>query len=398
MTGRATGISRHRFLSICEHHFSHVAWADCGLGADEYARDAALRHPMACALYVRGLLALADVTGAHDWIVAAEDVGERLLEVRSPDGGWGLRFPNRGHPAGQSYAITTAHAALAFAGLARASEQSRWGTTAVDAGRWSVECLGWKGSAPWYAPGDDLLSLNVASMTAAALMRAYELEGDRRLLDRARRALAWVLAGQEQTGLWAYGPPARSRSDAGLREDCVVDLIHSSYVLDGLACSVRTARELGVRLNGHPEQALVVGLTAVLRELVGPDGRCREKVAIAGRGEPRADALLRRGHAARYLPASEWLVRIPKESRLWGYGALIGGAARISELGLCDLSIVEPVVSRATSIFASAASGRFPFRSDDPGNYPRNEAHLFEGLAAYDVAMSHSCLPSSALA
>src|SRR5689334_8008857 len=103
-------------LDLLDYHLRHVDLERVGFGLDEYAPDEWHEHPMAYALYLRGLVALYRATEDGAYLDRARVVREGLLANASPVAmgiAWGLPFAFRDLSPGHPYAITTAIAGSA---------------------------------------------------------------------------------------------------------------------------------------------------------------------------------------------------------------------------------------------------------------------------------------------
>jgi hypothetical protein len=373
------------------YHLRHREGSACGRGLDEYARNEVLEHPMAYAMYCRGMLALASATGDSGVRGSAIAAGSRLLDLSTgmEARSWGLPFEWRDRPANHPYAITTALAALALTALAREEGDWVWVAAAAQASRWLTEELPWSqvdsGSAPWYAPGEQVLAYNVASTVAAALAEAFELQQEPRLLDRMWSAMRYVLAGQHPSGGWRYATEAEAETEGHSESGSVVDLVHSAYTLDGLIAGLATSQRSGVPIPEGVPEAIAVGVEFIDRYLLAPDGLAHEKVVIVESPDDEAVRLLFMENVDRApMAGGGWIVTFPAESRAWGYGAAAGALSRALRMGFPGArDPLDAIMNRVTSAFLQDSLGRFPFRPDELAHFPRHESHLFDGMAGY---------------
>ena len=370
------------------YHARHREASTYGLGLDEYARDEPLEHPMAYSLYCRGMLALAKVTGDARWRRSAAIAGSRLLELSSMDGGraWGLPFSFRDLPPHHPYAITTALGCLSLTALARDPDGEAWLGASEEAAAWLAHDLPWtstaEGSAPWYAPEDPRLTYNVTSMVAAALAEAFEIHQQSPLLDRAWLAARYVLDGQHRTGCWRYGSEGEAEGPHSLA-DSVVDLVHTSYILDGLVTALAASQRGGFPLPVGIADAISRGIDFIGRYLLSRRGFAHEKVVLVDAPEDEAAQLLFRDGLARSpVRGGAWLVTFPAESRAWGYGAGMGALSRAVQIGFRNADRpLDFLASRVLGSFMYDSGGRIPYRPGEPLYFPRHESHVFEGMA-----------------
>jgi hypothetical protein len=391
-------VARRVVVQQLMYHLRHREGSVCGRGLDEYARDEVLEHPMAYAMYCRGMLTLASVTGDARVRGSAIAAGARLLELSNGTDlrSWGLPFEWRDHPANHSYAITTALACLAMSALAHEDGDWSWLAASAEASRWLSEELRWSdvdsGSAPWYAPGEPVLAYNVASTVAAALAEAFDLQQEAFLLDRIWSAVRYVVAGQHPSGCWRYASRAGKRDAGHLESESVVDLVHSAYTLDGLITTLAASHRLGLPIPQGVQGAISRGIEFVERHLLSPTGIAHEKVVLVqGRDDEAARLLFKENVARTPTAAGSWVVTLATESRAWGYGAAVGALSRALALGFPSARApLEALASRVTSGFVQDSRGRFPFRPGESLYFPRHESHLFEGMASYGLSMTPS--------
>lgn len=370
-------------LAALDYHLSHRGGPALGVGTDPFWAPP-LAHPTALALYAHGLIDLHRATGDCRYADAAIDAIERLVATgrRHGDGlAWGLEFPWRGTDATEPFAVTTAIAVRALAAAEVQLGHRAIRPALAQGARWLHETLPWTAGAepaPTYSPSMPYPVVNVASMVASALYRAATALGRPRLGDAADLAAGFVLGRQDSlTGLWRYGAVGEELHGNVRRAD-VIDAIHTGYALEGMldAYELRDPRHYGpaVRRAG----------ASVARELVGPGGRLREKVVVARHDDPEARILLANPRiGARSIDEDCFLVVFAEESRAAGYGALLGPLARGVGDGLISEQLLERLVGRVLAIHAADASGRFLYRANDRAAFPRQEAHVFAGLATY---------------
>jgi len=377
--------SRTQVPELLRAHVAAVGAERLGVGPDPYlARPTT--HPMALALYLEGLVEL----HAQGDQGVPSTVGDRLLSSAASDSrAWGLGFGWHGRDAGEPYAITTAVCGRALLALYRATGSERHRLAATAAADWLCDAVEWPElpgtgrRGPAYSPNLPYAVPNVTSMAAGFLWQAATML-DPRYADNAREATLAVVAAQAH-GAWAYGE-AGSRQEGRLPAAIVVDLIHSSYTLLGLADCVAQAPALGgdhAASAGAARIALADGLGFVARHLSTTSGWCREKVAIADERTKHGAELANRPRLRRReIATGVWVVAFPAESRLWGYGAWLSAMARATAIGAADAETLLPTLSYVWAKLATSPSARFPLTSDDRRAFPRHEAHLFAGLAA----------------
>lgn len=383
--------ARAAIVESLEYHLEQRPPEQIGLGCDAY-HDEPIDHPMAYALYARGLVNLYRATGDERYIADTERMVWRLLALRGPGtAAWGLRFPWRGLGADHPYTITTALCAIALAEYCEHAGDR----TPVDAlrstCRWLSHDVPWRlqgrGGGPWFAPGLPFLVTNVAAMTAAALVRAHPLLGDDSLLDAALACARHVVDRQQSPGFWTYGETAtgpRPNSDARN----TIDAVHTSYVIDGTLAA--SAGGEWADLRPALDDAVGRGLRFLQERFVGPGGHCVEKmVLVEPNPETGASPLLENPRLRRIdLDEHRALLLFQKESRLWGYGAALGALSRGYTAGANSLSAAAAITRRTAQVHARAATGRFAYLSDDRRVFPRHEAHLFEGMSAFALALA----------
>lgn len=378
-------------------HIAAVGAERLGVGPDPYlARPTT--HPMALALYVEGLVELR-AQGDHSIpSTIAATTGDRLASLRAGDSGaWGLGFGWRGTDANEPYAITTALSGRALLALYRATGSERHRRAATAAADWLCDAIQWPElpgtghCGPAYSPSLPHALPNVTSMAAGFLWQAATTLNPR-YADSAQEATLAVIAAQSH-GAWAYGETG-NRAEGALPAAIVVDLIHSSYTLLGLADCVVQAPTLGDNYAASAAAArvsLADGLGFVANHLATPSGWCREKVAIADERTKHGAALANRPRLRRReIATGIWVVAFPAESRLWGYGAWLAAVARAAAVGAADAETLLPTLSYVWATLATSPSGRFPLTSDDRRAFPRHEAHLFGGLAAADPVLAEA--------
>lgn len=372
-------------VALLDHHLTAVKWRDYGYGLDPYCQGEPHHHPMAYGLYLRGLVNLHRATGEPKYADAARDVAQRLLEIAG-DGTpvWGLPFSWRGQPAGSPYVVTTAicgHALLDWLSVEPDEEIRR---TIVGAASWIACDVPWHehgaGAGPVYAPGLPDLATNVVSLAGGFLYRVSRIKRRARLRGRAVAALRFTIDSQHERGFWQFREPGVPGFSDSL-SDATVDILHSSYVLDGLTLALEAGAEREKDLFGL-RSAIALGMRFCRSELFRPSGQALEKLVIARwdrRDERRIVRRRDRWHG--YLGARTWLVPFETESRLWGYGAALAAAARAEWTGVApfaDAAAIARVVHRGFT----SPTGRFAYRRADPRPFPRHEAHVFDGLAS----------------
>ena len=386
--GRDSTRADSGLIRVLEYHLEHVDLPYCGRGLDPWHEDAELDHPMAYALYLRGLAHLHRATGNDAHLQAASVVLDRLLEIASPgtEVAWGLPFEWRNLPANHPYTITTAICALAIADLHRVAPQTRTLDLLDGVCEWLIDGVEWqvrrRGAGPGFAPGWTYLATNVVSMTAAALDAGFQATGRAQFRDSAAEAVAYVIDQQGEQGWWTYADSdsPRAEEEQGTQ---TIDNVHTAYTLDGLVgclglTTTRDTRDWTARVKA--------GAQFYFERLYEPSGRGREKLTLLLSGSNEADA----AESNPRLDTSELdkrrvVAAYPQETRLWGYGAALGMLARGSARGLVRPEAGRRVLRWVLLNHAAHSNGRFSFLSDDPRAFPRHEAHLFEGLAAWSA-------------
>jgi hypothetical protein len=372
-------------LTLLDAHIASVGAESLGRGPDPY-ESRPIAHPMALALYAEGLATLSDQGVEREWLMV--DLADRLLELASGETmAWGLGFDWRGGDGSAPYAITTAACGRALLSVYRTTGGERYGEAADRAADWLRETLPWTElpgtghRGPAYSLALPHALPNVASVVAGFLAEAAALL-DARHADLAAEALQAVMAAQRR-GYWTYGDTGTKQGDGALPGDVVVDLIHTSYALAGLAgCIVHLPKGASAAAAAAGPAALRDGIEFAKRHLATADGWCREKVVIADVATPLGEELANRPRLRRReIDDGVWAVAFPAESRLWGYGAWIEALARAEAAGQADAADLLPVLEYVWSVVATDPSARFPLTSADRGAYPRHEAHLFLGLA-----------------
>lgn len=359
-------------VTLLEAHLDHLDRDRIGFGLDAYHEEA-VDHPMAYALYARGLIALACLTGSQGHL---DDAGKALatLERLAVEGGraWGLGFQWHDLDAEQAYVVTTSIAGLAFLDHWEHTGDETSLKIALRAADWVVADLPWRvgkaGAAPWYSRNRRDVLPNVAALAAAFLSRCGASARNDAWSEAARRAREFVVGRQHPLGFWAYGTkPARhglvSRAE-------VVDAIHMGYTIDGIA-------ETG---GAGTRAAVTRAATFVGQTMVTEQGRCRERLLLAPRQEVDVMSIDAGGGRLLYVD--------PVESRLWGYGALIGGLARAATAGVSTLDLVQRLLQRLLAQQLASPTLRFAYLPDDRRLFPRHEAHAFEGVSAAALVMA----------
>jgi hypothetical protein len=368
-------------LEVLDYHLAGRDPGTLGHGPDPYDRSRRDRdHPMAYALYARGLVTLFRATGDDRYLGLARGVLEQLAGLAGRErAAWGLGFAWRGQDAALPFTVTTALAGLAFLDHHEASGES-WTSEQVERTcRWLTRALPWApsgdGIAPWYAPGMPFVLPNVTSLVAGLLHRWGALIGDGDLQATARLARRAVEQAHRPDGFWTYGY-AGIDADAATRPSATIDAQHLAYVLEGLsACSGSDA---------WPGAQATIEFIA--RHLV-VDRRLIEKVGLVDRDEPddgpRSQRRRRLGLETKVLPSGSVVAVYPAEARVGSYGATIRALARGSALGIpASWDAMDALVTRVLTRHATDPSGRFAYLAGDRAWFPRQEAHLFDGLAA----------------
>jgi hypothetical protein len=346
---------------------------------------------MAYALYARGFLNLHRLTGESGYLESTATALRRLEQLRSPARRpcWGLGFSWRERPAEHPFTITTAICGSAFLQFALATGDPSALATAHATARWLAHDIPWAvkvgGASPWFSPDLPYPLPNVTSATAGLLAGVAVKSGDPSLVPAVQAASSFVLTTQHLAGFWRYGYGGIG-ARGSLRPENVVDAVHSSYVLDGLAALLSSAPPWLER--SRVRAAVRSGARFFCDAFIESDGRCREKVVAVDRDDPLSSELLERPRLQSIaVDRHVTLAAFPTESRLWGYGAALGAFARAGAHGLVDPVAMWPTVHRIYSIHMTPTSGRFRYLPDELGPYPRHEAHLFEGLSAFVAQM-----------
>jgi hypothetical protein len=386
---RPPAIGGRPLLTLLDAHLTSVGERGIGVGPDPY-NAATVTHPMALALYARGLAEMPDSDAMAPRLELATALGEQLVGAAA--GGawaWGLGFGWDSRDAGEPYAITTALCGHALLSLYAATGSERHRRAAGGAADWLCEGLAWPPmpgtdhAGPAYSPALPYAIPNVTSMVAGFLWRATTLL-DASYGDRAETATRAVVDAQAH-GCWTYGELG-DRDEGSVPRTTIVDMLHSSYTLAGLAECVARAPALAPRrasCAAAAQRALSSGLAFVATRLVTPRGWCREKVVVADTRTEAGAALANRPGLRRHEIADGiWIVAFPAESRLWGYGGWLSTVARAVDGGLADAELLLPALSYVLAKLTVDPSARFPYTSRDRHAWPRQEAHLFEGLGA----------------
>ena len=369
-------------VELCVHHLDAVGISTCGFGPDPYDPEPR-HHPMAYALYARGLVALHRATGDGEFLVAADALGERLgaLSHGTP-AGWGLGFEWKGHPAEHPYTITTALCGHAMLELAEAGNRGGAQELVHSACAWLLDAVEWSGdeqvAGPLFAPNFNDVVLNVASQSGGFLVAAAGVAAIPEATKRGIAALRFVQEHQHGLGYWPYRTERRA-DEAGATTDASVDAVHTSYVLDGLAAAARATGGHGIP---GVRDTLSEGLRFALSNLFS-DGEQVRKLVVATLATPAERRLIDTSEAApRYAGSRRWLVPYPGSGPLGGYGGMLGAAGRAARAGVDQLQLVLPILQGLQRTTLSRPDGRFPHSEEDPSFYPRHEAHVFDGLAA----------------
>lgn len=370
-------------LAALDHHLAHRDPDRIGHGDDEYS-DGAWEHPMAYGMYLRGLVALHQATGEDRYLAMAGRCADRLLELRAPGTpAWGLGFAWKADSPTAPYTITTALCAWGLLEHSLASPAPLARQAAHEALDWLARGIPWsvvgRGAAPWYSADQPYVLPNVAAAVAGVLTRAAAALGAGELKAPARAAAQFLEQAEVDAGCWPYGFAGTSLS-GNVRPQHVVDLMHSGYVLDGLVAAEAALPTLA----GAAARA-----AQFLRDhFIQADGSCIEKVVLVRRDDPATRELLQPRREQRVLPGGETIVVFPAETRLWGYGALLGAFARCEELGVASADELDPIIARLLSVHTAREDGRFAYLPERPVAFPRHESHLFEGLAAVVLALA----------
>jgi hypothetical protein len=364
-------------LALLDHHLGGRDGRTLGYGPDPFETSGRSRHqPMAYAMYARGLVKLHRSTGRQQYLDTCAAALDQLGALAGPQGSaWGLGYRWRGQPADRAFTVTTVLCGLAFLEYCEVTSHSFAATQVDRVCAWLTRELPWSprssGVAPWYAPGMPFLLPNVASLTSSLLYRWGRVTGDRTLLAAAGLSRRFVEGAQQPEGFWTYGY-ADVHSRAPTKPSNTVDAIHLSYVLDGLLSL--SDRDLYGRLRTGIE---------FLRRYLFVDGRLLEKVGLVTDGDLPADSIGRHRLSTLTMPSGRRLVVYPREARVGNYGAAIGLLARAADAGLCGHSMLqEALVRRVLNAQSASPTGRFAYLPDDQRWFPRQEGHLFDGLAA----------------
>jgi hypothetical protein len=368
---------------LCLHHLEAVGVERCGFGPDPYDSEPR-HHAMAYALYARGLVSLYRATGDVSLLQAAEAIAQRLsdLSVGSPPG-WGLPFSWQGCPAGHPYAITTALCGHSMLELFEAGGSSLSIELLGRACTWLVDGVEWSyadsTAAPWFAPGMPDVVVNVASQAGGLLVAASRIARMPQVEERGFAALRLVADGQHGLGYWTYRPAGSAT--AGALNDSSIDAVHTAYVLDGLIAAARFGARR--RIPGLRD-SVASGLRFALDNLFDRSGLQVRKLVAASLDSPQERRLIEAApDVLRYAPPRRWLAPYPGAAPLWGYGGMLGAVGRALRVGVSELDRALPLLERLQATALRRVGGRFPYSPDDPGPYPRHEAHVFDGLAAF---------------
>lgn len=365
---------------LIDRHLDAVTVDGLGWGRDFYSARPQW-HPMAGALYATGLSGLYGHTGDPRHLEAASATLAALSRARLQRGGWGLGFGYRGLASDTPYSITTVLAGRAFAEhhLITGSRSSL--AEALRTARWLIHAMPWSftgaGAGPWFSPGISDVLPNVASMVGGFLHQARALSGDPALARPARLATAFVVRAQHEDGYWTYGF-ASGLPAGGVRPDAVVDAVHTAYIIDGLNLALRWEGD-----SPSIRAAIRKGVEFLRRSLLSPRGLLLEKVVSVDETDPFSATLLDNPRLTQTKGGrGETLVAFPGESRLWGYGAMLGALGRAHARGLCSRDPADWMLRRLLGAQLADASGRFRYLASDRRAFPRHEAHAVEGLSA----------------
>lgn len=371
-------------VEICVHHLEAVGLERCGFGRDPYDPEPR-HHPMAYALYLRGLVALYRATGDPALLQAAEALAQRLgnLGEGSPPG-WGLPFEWQGRPAGHQYSITTALCGHAMLDLFEARHSSLALELLQRACTWLVDGVEWtrgeRTASPWFAPGMPDVVVNVASQAGGLLFAAAQVVPAPRTEELGVGALRFVADEQHGLGYWTYRPAGEATTSPV--NDASIDAVHTSYVLDGL---VAAARHGGRRRIPALRDTVTLGLRFALDNLFDRAGVQVRKLVAASLDTAEERRLIGMAEGATHFAAPRrWLAPYPGAAPLWGYGGMLGAAGRALSAGISsELDRALPLLERLHTTVLTRSGGRFPSSDDENGVYPRHEAHVFDGLAAF---------------
>jgi len=370
-------------VRMCLHHLDAVGLERCGFGPDPYDPEPR-HHPMAYALYIRGLVSLYRATGDPAVLQAAEALTQRLgdLSTGAPRG-WGLPFAWQGQPADHPYSITTALCGHAMLELFEAGNGSIALELLQSACTWLVDGVEWTGDdstgSPWYAPGVPDVAVNVASQAGGLLFAAAGVASTPRAEERGVAALRLVAKGQHGLGYWTYRPAGEAT--ASPINDASIDAVHTAYVLDGLVAAARVG---GRRRIPALRDTVASGLRFALDNLFDRAGVQVRKLVAASLDTAEERRLIdMAGGAAHYTAPGRWLAPYPGAAPLWGYGGMLGAVGRALRAGVSELDRALPLLEQLHTTVLRRTDGRFPYSPEEHGMYPRHEAHVFDGLAAF---------------
>jgi hypothetical protein len=378
--------NRAYLLELLDYHLGARGWGNYGYGPDPYCVDEPHDHPMASALYLRGLVNLHRVTADARYANGVRELAQTFAGQAATQAApaWGLPFAWRGRPPGSPYVVTTCICGLALIDSLSVHESKEVRRAIVRAASWIADEVPWhehgNGAGPMYAPGLPDVATNVVSLTGAFLYRASCLRRNAKLRGRALAALRFTMDSQHERGFWQFrepGVPGFSQSVS----DATVDILHSAYVLDGLTLALEAGADREKDLFGL-RSAIALGMRFYRSELFRPSGEALERLVVASWDRREERRILRQRDSWHgYLGSRRWLVPSESESRLWGYGAALAAAARAEWTGVAPFADAAAIARTINSTFTSP-TGRFSYGRADPRTFPRHEAHVFDGLAA----------------
>lgn len=173
------------------------------------------QNPKALALFLESFL-LSPVEGPHSERDVAQQMIERLIELRSPDVPywcWGYSFPWQGRavlvPAGAANLVCTTFVASALVTAYEQLGHQQCLMMALSAGEYILNELYWadNGEAGFSYPLPSLRArIHNANFLAAALIsRLAKHTGNKKLLEPALRAARYSARSQRPDGSWSYG-------------------------------------------------------------------------------------------------------------------------------------------------------------------------------------------------
>ncbi|MCK9249353.1 MAG: hypothetical protein M0P31_10330 [Solirubrobacteraceae bacterium] len=358
-------------LQLLARHVTDGDPMGLGFGSDAFHAHP-IHHPMAMALYLEGCCELYAATQDAWWLEQSSRLVSELKEcaVRSVRGlGWGLGFSWRSAPADGIYTVTTATVARALAVACTCVDDRTAPALLASAVQFLTYDIPWRvgprGAAPWYAPTLPFVVPNVASMTTAALVASIPHVGAD-VTPAVTATREFVRSTQDVSGGWRYGETDRT-ARGRLRPSDVVDALHHTYAQAGL-----DTHDHDPRSSAHRFAA---------RHLHRGDGTLRERVLLLRRDDEFTDRLRRRRDVMVVRDGPTLMARFETESRLAAYGAMIGEL--VAHPTAASPPLLEALVARMVDRHGRDASGRFRYTAVDDSTFPRQEAHLFWGLARY---------------